>query len=128
MPASGLRELTRDLAAMGVAVRDLRAPFAELAARGAVIAAGLAPKRSGRLARSVRGTTGYNRATVSAGSSRVPYAGPESYGWHGRDRTGQRHSVQASGFIQKTLEMLAPTAEPTIRAALEKLIRERGLQ
>ncbi len=73
---TGAKELIRDLKSLGVSLEDLKRPFAAIAQRTAEIAAADAPKRSGRLAKSIRGSKSQNRASVSAGGARVRYAGP----------------------------------------------------
>jgi hypothetical protein len=80
----GLREKVRALEALGVEVDDLKDAFAGIAAEGAALASRLAPRRSGRLAGSIRGNRAKGKAVVTAGRATVPYAGPINYGWRRR--------------------------------------------
>jgi hypothetical protein len=116
----GLRQLIRDLQILGVEVDDIKDVFADFASQGARLAAGMAPKRSGRLAASIRGNRAKSRATVSAGSARVPYAGAINYGW-------PKRNIRGSQFMQKADQVLRPRIETGLQRAVERLIRERGL-
>ena len=60
-------------------------------------AAAAAPRRSGALASSVRGSAGATRATVRAGYARVPYAGPIHWGW-------KRRGITANPWISSTAQ------------------------
>ena len=116
----GLRQLSRDLEATGVQVTDLKAAFATLAREGATLAAGYAPHRSGRLAATIRPISGKNYASVAAGGSRAPYAGPINYGW-------RRHKITGSGFMQRADAAIRPRALQDVIAAVDKLLRDRNL-
>src|SRR4029077_550589 len=60
---------------------DLKDVHAQVAAMVSAKAAATAPRRSGRLAASVRGSKAAGSAVVRAGGARVPYAGVIHYGW-----------------------------------------------
>lgn len=87
----GARTLRRTLRHAGVSAKDMRAANRAAGRIVADAAKGTAPKRSGRLARSVRpagSTPSY--AVVSAGTNgRVPYAGPIHWGWPARNIPAQ---------------------------------------
>jgi hypothetical protein len=117
---TGAKELIRDLKSLGVSVEDLKAPFNAVADKAAHLAASYAPKRTGRLATSVKGSRTKNRASVRAGSKRVPYAGAINYGW-------PRRNIQGAHFMQRASDAMLPIAEKEIRAELDKLIRDRNL-
>lgn len=116
----GLRELVRDLERVGVEVADLKDAFGQIATRAANLAASFAPRRSGKLAASIRGNRAKNYAAVSAGSARVPYAGPINYGWP------KRH-IKASGFMQRADDAMRPTVVADLDAAIGRLLAQRGL-
>lgn len=116
----GLRQLVRDLESSGVEVADLRAAFGGIAKEATTLAAGFAPRRSGALQRSIRGSQGKNYARVTAGSSRVPYAAPINYGW-------QKRHIQGSGFMQKADAAIRPHVLRDLIRAVDKLLQERKL-
>lgn len=117
----GLNKLVRDLQTLGVEIDDLKDSFSKLADKGAKVAASFAPRRSGKLAASVRGNRAKNKAVVSAGKARVPYAGPINYGW-------RKRNIEPSHFMQKADEVLRPEALQLLEQEINRKIRERGLQ
>jgi phage gpG-like protein len=120
LKVDGLRQLTRDLEAAGVQVADLRAAFGGIAKEAATLAAGFAPRRSGRLAASIRASSAKNYATVSAGNSRVPYAGAINYGWRRRNITG-------ASFMQRADVAIRPHVLSDLVTAVDKLLRDKDL-
>lgn len=80
----GARQLRRNLKRAGADLDDLKEVHAAVAEYVAVRAAAAAPRRTGRLAGTVRGNRARARATVSAGRASVPYAGPIHWGWPAR--------------------------------------------
>jgi hypothetical protein len=122
----GLNAVTRELTALGVDIDDLKDAFADLANRGARIAADNAPVGSGRdphpgqLRGDIRGNRAKSKAVVTAGRVRVPYAGPINYGWPARN-------IEPSGFLQKVDAVLGPLAPVLLERSISDLIRKRGL-
>jgi hypothetical protein len=92
----GLRRLNRDLRKFAGDASDLKAANAAASATVATAASARAPRRSGRLAASVRGTKRVGGARVLAGGAVVPYAGPVHYGWPARDIDGQPFVIDAA--------------------------------
>lgn len=81
----GLDNLIRTLHRAGADIEDLK--DANRAA-GEIVAregSARAPRRTGKLAASVRPARQVRRARVSAGGARVPYAGPIHWGWQARN-------------------------------------------
>lgn len=117
----GLGRLTRDLEALGLEVEDLKDAFSSIAREGADVASRFAPRRSGRLAASIRGNRAKSKAVVTAGRARVPYAGAINYGW-------PKRGIAPSLFMQKTDEVMRPKALAALEDAINLKIRERGLQ
>lgn len=117
---TGLNKVVRDLQALGLELDDLKDAFAGIAADGARLAAGFAPKRSGALAASIRGNRAKNKAVVAAGRARVPYAGPINYGW-------RKRRIAPALFMQKADEAMRPRALAELEQAIDRKIRERGL-
>src|SRR5690242_8978400 len=101
---TGIRQLVRDLQALGLEVDDLKAAFSSIAAKGARLASAFAPKRTGALAASIRGNRAKSKAVVSAGRGKTSlYAGPINYGW-------ARRGIEPAHFMQKADAQLAPQA------------------
>lgn len=118
---SGLTAVTRALLEIGLEVDDLKEPFADIADRGARLASGFAPKRSGRLAGDVRGNRARSKAVITAGRTSVPYAGPINYGW-------AAHNITPNGFMQKADKVLQPWALRQLESGINKQIAKRGLR
>lgn len=116
----GLNQLTRNLLTLGLEIDDLKEAFGGIAAEAAQVAAGFAPKRTGRLAASVRGNRAKNKAVVMAGRASVVYAGPINYGWPAR-------KIAAASFMQKADEVMAPKALQALEDAIESKIKSKGL-
>jgi hypothetical protein len=116
----GLNQLVRGLQAAGVEVEDLKAAFAPIAQRGADLASSFAPRRSGKLAGSVRGNRAKNKAVVTAGRAAVKYAGAINYGW-------PAHGIPASSFMQRADRELGPEAPRLVEDAIRELLKREGL-
>lgn len=117
----GLNALIRQLEQVGGDVEDVKDVMASIADKGARLAAGFAPRRSGALAATIRGNRAKARAVVTAGrGSSVPYAGVQNYGWP------KRH-IPANGFMQRADNALQPIALRDLDRGLERAIRRRGL-
>lgn len=97
----GARELRRDLRRMGDDLADLKDAHAAAAALVAAEAGRRAPKRTGRLAASVRGNRAISRATVSAGRASIPYAGPIHWGW-------AAHNIDPNPFVSDAATATEP--------------------
>lgn len=120
MRVDGLRETVRDLEKAGLGVDDLKAVFGAIAKEARSLAVGFAPRRSGKLAGSIRSSAAKNYATVSAGGARAPYAGPINYGWPKRHITG-------AGFMQKADAAIRPHVLRDLVTAVDRLLRETNL-
>ena len=75
--------------AAGVELAELKAVHSRVAAMVAQRASSTAPRRTGRLASTVRGNKAAARATVMAGRASVPYANPIHWGWPARGIAAQ---------------------------------------
>lgn len=116
----GLRQLVRDLEAAGVEVADLTSGMAKVAARGAALAAGFAPVRSGALRASVRGNRAKAKAVVMAGKARVPYAGAINYGF-------KRRNIRPARFLERADQALETEAPQLLEASLDEILTRKGL-
>lgn len=117
---TGLNETVRALQRLGVEVDDIKDVMADIAAEGARLAGQYAPRRSGRLAASVRGNRAKGKAVVTAGKAKVPWAGPVNYGWPAR-------GIKGRFFMQKADQALAPEAVRRLEAGIDRLINGVGL-
>lgn len=80
----GTRQLRSTLRRAGDDLTDMKAAHkasAEIAARASEA---LAPKRSGKLAATIRAAGTKTAGIIRAGFARVPYAGPIHWGWFAR--------------------------------------------
>lgn len=102
----------------GEDIATLKEAHAAVAAYVAAVAAARAPRRSGKLAASVRGNRAVSRARVSAGGARLPYAGPVHWGWQARGIESQPFITDAA---QSTEIVWLAQYERAISAALEKV-------
>ena len=85
----GAAELRRTLKRAGEDLSDLKTAHSAAAQIVAGRGRGTAPRRTGTLAASVRGSGTATAAVVRAGGARVPYAGPIHWGWPSRGITAQ---------------------------------------
>lgn len=116
----GLSRVVRDLQKTGADVADLKDVFAQIAAEGARLVEGFAPRRSGRLAGSVRGNKAKNKAVVFAGRARIPWAGPVNYGWKARN-------IKPAHFLARGDAALADKAPGMLEDGLTRLIERNDL-
>jgi hypothetical protein len=117
----GLRELVRDLERAGVEVDDLKDALGRIAAVGADTAQGYTPRKSGKLAGSVRGNRAKNRAQVLIGTARVRYAGPILFGW-------PRRGIRAARTIARTDQTMADRAPLILDDELSRIFTKYGFQ
>lgn len=116
----GLAELRRNLRRLGEDVADLKAANERAARIVAEAAAARAPRRTGRLAASLRATRAVGRASVLAGGASVPYAGPVHWGWEARH-------IEPNPFTVEAAEDTQPQWLPVYERELQRLCdRVRG--
>lgn len=116
----GLREVLRDLKALGLDVQDLKDAFAAIAREAADRAARHAPRRTGALAGSIRGNRAQSKAVVLAGSARIPYARVINYGW-------VSHGITANPFMQRADADMRERAVNLLEQEIGSAIKRRGL-
>lgn len=107
----GRARLVRTLRQAGADMDDFGSANAALAAAAAVLIAAEAPKRSGRLAGSVRGSKSKRKISVRAGGARVPYAGPINWGWGSRPnpaRGWRGGPIAANNFLERGADQAVP--------------------
>lgn len=88
----GAATLAATLKRAGVDIGELKEANALASSIAAAYVAGSAPRLTGALAFSVRGSARARGASVLSGTSSVPYAGPINYGWPARN-------INASNFM-----------------------------
>lgn len=109
----GGRQLRRTLKAAGVDLNDLKAAHAE-AARIAEQAV-KAPRRSGRLAGSVRSAGTKTAGILRAGRASVPYAGVIHWGW-------PRRGIPARPFLSEAAQSSEPRWLPVYQRHVDKAL------
>ena len=113
----GLAHLSRTLKQAGADMQDLKTAYRKAASAVKPRIAKAAPKRTGRLARSVRAGSSQRSGVVRAGSNKVPYAGPINFGWPG-------HHIKAQHFMGKGLEASRDEVDDIFRQAIEKALSQ----
>lgn len=115
----GLPQLRRALRQLVGDADDLKEANTAAAAIVAAAASSRAPRRSGRLAGSVRGNRAVGRATVSAGGSSVLYAGPIHWGW-------PAHHIEPQPFVVDAAQVTEPVWLPAYERDLAKAVDRVG--
>lgn len=121
LQVAGARQLRAAMKRAGVDVQDLKDAHRKIADDVAAEAAPHAPRRTGRLAGTVRASGTASAAIVRAGRSSVPYAGPIHWGWQARGITaqpwiyeaGQDRFDHSQDLILDALETIIRTVERT---------------
>lgn len=112
----GLDRLIRTLRKAQIDVSELKEAHAAVARMVADAASARAPRRSGKLAGSVRGAKQLKRARVMAGRAAVPYAGPIHWGWPARGIVAQPFVADAA---QETEARWVAKYRADVQAALD---------
>lgn len=116
----GLRQVVRDLEKVGVDAADMKEVFVKIGDMVRADAAGLAPKKTGRLSASIKPTKTKNKAAVRAGSARVPYAGAINYGWRKRGIRADLFMQRAiNGNVSRAIEMMEQGLDEIIQRHME---------
>jgi hypothetical protein len=115
MQVEGARELRRTMKAAGEDLSDLKETHLRVASQVVPVARTLAPKRSGRLANSIRPGGTKTAAVIKAGGKAVPYANPIHWGW------GRRH-IAANPWMARAAKQTEPTWTATYTASVELIL------
>lgn len=113
----GLANLTRTLKKAGEDLTDLKTANARAAAIVVAAAEALAPRRSGRLAGTIRAAKAVGRARVMGGRASVPYGPPIHWGWPARH-------ITANPFISLAAQQTESQWLPAYLDDIEKLLGE----
>lgn len=111
----GLNTLTRTMKRAGEDLADLKDANARAGAIVASAASAMAPRRSGRLAASVRASRAVGRARVMAGRASVPYGPPIHFGWPARH-------IAANPFVSQAARDTEPIWLAAYLADVEKAL------
>lgn len=115
MQLRGVRELSRALRSAGGDLDDLKTTNRQAADVVSPVAAQLAPKRTGRLASTVRSGATRRAGVVRAGKKAVPYAGVINYGW-------PKRNIKASLFMNRAAKQTEPQWTQIYNQAVQKII------
>jgi hypothetical protein len=114
----GLNALARTMRKAGEDLADLKDANRAAGDIVASAAAAMAPRRTGRLASSIRPARAAGRASVMAGRASVPYAPPIHWGWPARHIAAQPFLSNAA---QQTESIWLPKYLADVQAALDKV-------
>jgi len=115
----GLAEVQAGIREIVAGLQDLQV-MQDIAAEAAHLAASFAPRRTGRLAASIRPNKAKSKAQVKAGNARTPYAAAINWGWP------KRH-IAPAGFMQRADSVMKPRLPGLVDAAVAKLIEQGKL-
>ena len=118
----GAARLRRELRRAGDDLGDMTAAHRAVAQIVATMAQATAPRRSGALAATVRGSGTKTRASVRAGYKRTPYAGVIHYG----TPSGYPRHYQPQPWIQLAATEEEPRWVLVYRQAVDKAIAKVG--
>lgn len=113
----GADEVIAGLQKLGLDVSDLKSAFASLASKAAGAASAAAPRRSGRLAASIRPKTSKNYASARTS---LPYAGVINYG-------SSTRNIAPARFMQHGDAVIRPIVVTTLEQAINRAIAAKGL-
>ena len=116
----GLRKVVTQLQRLGTQAEDLKGAFTRIGSRAVTHAQRGAPKRTGRLAGSVRQSRRKNSVYLYAGRARLPYAGPIHFGWPARN-------IKANPWMYRTVDDVGPWAVKELEREIATLIRRLDL-
>jgi hypothetical protein len=114
----GARQLRATLRRAGDDLEEMKAIHATVAGMVAAAAQSRAPRRTGRLAATVRPSGARTQAVVRAGYARVPYANPIHWGW---PRRGIRPSLFLTSAAADTEPLWFATYTRAVDAILERI-------
>lgn len=114
----GLKETRRDLKAIDRTLpRELNNVIRAAAEPVRAEAARRAPRRSGRLASSIRLSASGNRVSLV---SRLPYANPIHWGW-------RKHGIKANPFMERAAVARAADVGDRVADEVERFFERHGL-
>jgi len=116
----GARELRKALKSVEGGLADLKQVHMAAGVPVATTARTLSPKRTGRLAGSVRNKATRTRGTISAGRVSIPYAAVIHFGW-------PRHNISPNPFLYAAIEVAWPQVMRIEEQGIQRIISAHGL-
>jgi hypothetical protein len=116
----GAKQLQRALRQVEGGMADLKVAHAEAAKIVERQAEAIAPRRSGRLAASVRSSGQARQGIVRAGKAVVPYAGVIHFGWAARN-------IAPQPYLYNALDARRGEVIATYNGHVNKLIKKNDL-
>lgn len=113
----GLNTLARTLKRAGADMADLKTEYRKAADAAVKGTKPVTPRRSGKLARTLRGGATQKSGVMRAGGSSVPYAGVINYGWPG-------HNIKPANFMAKGLDRSADEINDIFADAIDKALAQ----
>lgn len=111
----GAGRLARALKKAGDDLSDLKATNKQAAQIVAQAARGTVPRRTGRLAGSIRAGATQKAGVMRAGSKRLPYAGVINYGW-------PKHHIKPTYFANQAAKQTEPQWSALYQQAVDRII------
>jgi hypothetical protein len=118
----GVKELRASLKRLGVGLNDLKQAHVEVGNLVGRRAAQDAPKRSGRLAGTMRPGGAATQAVVRFGGARVPYANAVHWGTGARPGKRGPHNIRRNPFAWQAAQDTQGQWEPIYNAAVDDLL------
>lgn len=120
----GMRELRASLKRLGFELDDLKGAHVEVASLVGRRASQMAPKRSGRLAGTMRPGGAAAQAVVRFGGARTPYA--NAVHWGTGPRPGKRgpHNIRKNPFAWQAAQDTQTEWEPIYAHAVDALVAQ----
>jgi len=106
LEVKGGRELRRALKSVEGGLEDLKTLHGAAATVVVQAAGSTVPRRTGRLAGSIRGSGTKTMAVVRAGGARIPYGGPIHWGWPARNIAPQPFLTEAAQNTEDSWEAI----------------------
>lgn len=119
----GLRSVQRSLRKLQdkELQKELRAAHKKVSDMAAEAGKAEAPKRTGRLAASIKGKATGRQGAVKAGTGkRVPYAGVIHFGWPG-------HGIESNEFLYRGVNKKEKQILEAYERELKRIIKKAGL-
>ena len=121
----GLNETVKALKAIGLPLKEIKAAAKESAEMVANSARAIAPRRSGKLIRSIKGAALVKGAVVRAGGPTVPYSNPIHWGWFFDRKNGHRRNIKPNPFFVRALGFKREDVFKAFEQQMKKLIQEQ---
>ena len=120
----GVKDLRRDLKALDKALpKELTKALKAAAEEVLPTARALAPKRSGRLAASLRASGAGNRASIR---SRLPYANAVHWGTGTRPHRTGPHNIAPTKFVVRAIDQRSNDVVDRLGDEIEALAKRHG--